>query len=421
MLKQRIIRGGTLLALLWASPLLAQTQTLQSLLQEYREASPSLKAEAFRVDALRENASRASAYPAPEISLEWGSQEGMYYGGVVVGQEFMFPGKRSAMEKAEAERVPMAKADYQGVAREGEFRIASYYLEIYELQQRERILDSTVTLVNSIQESARRRFETGMGSLEEIFRLQSERTKLRSDSLNLAGKTLEMRYMLSASVGDSLAPEIPDSIAFSLESLSLPTLDSLIKLSLTKPELVSMGAEKSMAAKELHAAQLQKMPDLMVQGKYMNMMGPDEWSVMVGVKMPIAPWSSMDYRSKEKAAKAKEQEAMAREQAMKNMFREEVRQAYSRYQIAEKRSQQINKEQVTAANSAFHATQIAYASGKSDLTMSLDALRMALMSWEMAVMARTNVIQSILNLEKTAGVSPGTWLLETTLIQGVSP
>jgi outer membrane protein TolC len=75
---------------------------------------------------------------------------------------------------------------------------------------------------------------------------------------------------------------------------------------------------------------------------------------------------------------------------------------------------------VTAEN-ALHSAQISYGNGKSDLTMSLDALRMSLMAKEELIMSHMSVIQSILNLEKSSGVTPGTWLLETTVSQGKSP
>jgi outer membrane protein TolC len=140
---------------------------------------------------------------------------------------------------------------------------------------------------------------------------------------------------------------------------------------------------------------------------------------MVGVKVPIAPWSSAQYRSEEGAAKAREKEAMAREQNMALMIEQDVRESVMRLQTAQDKLRQVLQEQVVTAQNALRSAQISYGSGKSDLTMSLDAVRMVLMAKEEAVMAHTGVLLATLNLEKATGVPPGTWLLESTSPQGV--
>jgi outer membrane protein TolC len=427
MAQQYFPRGSTTLALFLLAFFMVSASPLQDLLTKYRSASPSLRAEAARVESIREQAKVSTAYPAPELGLEWGSRavspgmsdETMYYGGLLVGQEFMFPGKRDAMQKAENERTNMAKADYEATEKNGAFRLAQFYLEIHMAQARRVVLDSTLTVVNLIRESAQRRFETGMGTMEDLFRLKAELARLRSDSLNIMGDERAMRVMLSASLGSSAPVLVSDSIDFEDEAANLPGIDSLLILAAKRPETASMAYGKRMAAYELDAAALRKMPDFMLQGRYMSMMGPDEWSLMVGVKIPVAPWSSSEYRFAENAAKAREHEAQAREQAMAIMLGQEVKEAYARYQTAQARLKQVKEEQVVTAENALRSAQISYGNGKSDLTMSLDALRMALMAWDESVMAHMNVLQAILNLEKSAGMNPGTWLMETTVPQGV--
>ena len=418
-----------LFAMLLLAFLPAHAASLQDLLAQYRTTAPSLKAEGSRVEALREQAKAASAFPAPELNFEWGSRAvspgmsnaTMYYGGLILGQEFMFPGKRDAMQKAEDERTNMALADSQALEKIGAFRLAQYYLEIHMVQQRKVVLDSTFAVIASILESAKRRFETGMGSMEDVFRIKAELARLRSDSLSLVGEDRAMRTMLCASLGTPTPVTVSERIDFKDDGATLPSLDSLLSLATHRPELAAMEAGKRMAANESNAARLRKLPDLMVQGKYMAMMGPSEWSLMVGLKVPVAPWASSEYQSAENAAKAREQEAASRKLAMETMFTQELREAYSRYQTAQVKLHQVREEQVATADNALHSAQTSYGNGKTDLTMSLDALRMALMAWEESVMAHMAVLQAVLKVEQTAGVAPGTWLLETTVSQGSAP
>jgi outer membrane protein TolC len=158
----------------------------------------------------------------------------------------------------------------------------------------------------------------------------------------------------------------------------------------------------------------------MLQGKYMTMMGPDEWSIMAGIKIPVAPWASSEYKSKESLARSKQREAELRINAMQIMFVQQIRESYIRYNNNLAKLEQVNREQVTTAENAWQAAQIAYGSGKADLTMSLDALRMALMAWDESIMAHMQVLQSILNIEKASGVSPGTWMKENWEHEGTS-
>ena len=412
-------KNATLLifiALLWGQ---LSAGSLQDLIQLFHQESPQKKAYAYAVEEAKARQASANALPAPELSLEWGnravspgmSDETMYYTGVIVAQELMWPGKRGSMQKAEAQRTQMASANYSGQILQSEFQIAQYYLEIHMAQQRLLIVDSTLKTMNAILESAQRRFETGMGTLEDLFRIKAEIAKLRTDSLDLLGEERAMRAMLYASVGVASGLDLSPDIDLS-DTAFLPSLDSLEKLAASRPEIHAMQAEKRMAQFEGKNAALQKMPDLMLQGKYMNMMGPDEWSLMAGIKIPVAPWSSSDYQSKASAAKARQQASEFQTQAMRVMVIQQVKESYARYHTALAKLEQVKNEQVATAENASRAAFTAYVSGKTDLSMSLDAVRMAWMAWDEYLMAHMQVIQAILNIEKAAGVSPGTWIRE---------
>jgi len=415
---------------IWITCLASQAiaTPLQDYLEQYYKNSPTLKAEASNVLAVKQQANAAGSYAPPEIGFEWGSKavapaasnESMYYGGITLGQEFMFPGKRDAMKKAEASRANMAQAEYLTTERNGAFRIAAAYLDIYMVQQRRQVLDSSLHLLASILESARRRFATGMTGMEDIFRLQAELARLHSDSMSLAGDDRAMQLMLCSILDTESSMSVPP-IHFNDTLTILPSADSLIILAHSRSEVKGMASATHMAQSEIDAARLRKIPDMMLQGRYMVMMGPPEWALMVGFKIPIAPWASNEISSAEGVAKSREQEAKNREQAMRLMVNHEIREALLRMETAHDRLVQVRSEQLTTAESALHSAVTAYSNNKSDLAMSLDAARMVLMAKEDIVMAKTNWLQAILTVEKAAGVRPGTWLPESSATDGVLP
>lgn len=405
----------------------AQAARLQDLLKIYQDSSPSLQAENARIESLRAQARAAGAYPAPELGIEWGSRavspgmsdETMYYQGLLIGQEFMYPGKIAAMRRAEESRVRMAQADSQATTRAESFRITALYLEIQMIQQRRVVLDSAMRVLGSLQESARRSLATGMNGMEDLFRLQAEHAKLRSDSLSLAGEEQAMGAMLAGVLGSNEPISWPTAISF--DPAPIPAPDSLLRLAQARPELASMQQGKQMAQSEAEAARLRKMPDLMVQGRYMRMMGPDEWSLMLGVQVPIAPWSISQSRASLAAAQARKREVQDRTRSMAQMIAQDLRANLARYQTAQARLQQIRQERIVTAQSALRASITAYGSGRSELSMVLDGLRMLLMAREEEAMAQNTFFQALLALENAAGTSPLTWLHETTSAQGNLP
>jgi len=268
--------------------------------------------------------------------------------------------------------------------------------------------------LRSLDESARRRFEIGMGGMEDVFRLQAEEARLRTDSLGLVGGERNARLMLCAYLGDSSQIEISPSIEFDDNASNIPSLDSMLTLAQNRPERKSMSSATRMAESEATSTRLRKLPDFMLQGRYMTMMGPDEFSVMLGVKVPIAPWSSAETRQAEIAAKTRIQEAAFREKNMSIMLAQEAREAMNQYETARQSLRQIQQNQVGAALNAMGASQTSYGSGKGDLSMTIDAMRMLLMAKEDEVMAKVSLFQALLNTEKASGQNPDAWLVETT-------
>lgn len=394
---------------------------LQSILAIYQQSSPALQAEAFAVQASKEEAERANGFPAPELGLEWGSRavspgmsnETMYYGGVLLSQEFMFPGKRNAMQQEGKSKTSMAQYNQQSMERAGAFRIASLYLEIAMEQGKGEILDSTLKIVTEMLVASESQISSGMGGMENHFRLQAELAKLRMDSVTLVGNIQTMRAMLSAEVGMDTLLNLPQKIQFHAIPIPLPPFDTLLSLQSRRPELLGMNAEIQMASSDKRSQDLARFPDLMVQGRYMGMMGPDEWSLMLGVKIPVAPWAYQEISSKASAAKSRIHATEARKKNMENMFRQQMRSAWIQMQTTLAKIEFLRNTELVAVNNAVQAAQNAWLSSKNELQMVLDAVRMKTMTKERLWMTEWEYYQAVLSLERNAGETPTTWLGET--------
>ena len=170
-----------------------------------------------------------------------------------------------------------------------------------------------------------------------------------------------------------------------------------------------MGEGVRMNRWELAAARRAIYPDFMVEGKWMSMMGPDEWSVMAGVTLPLAPWAWGNTGGAREQGRAKVREAESRKRAMENMVAAEVRQALAGVEAARSRRDLARDATVPQAEQTLLSTESAYRAGKTEFLMLLDAYRMLFMAKEEFYMAQADLHRGHAELQRAVGGSRPDW------------
>ncbi len=386
---------------------------VDSLVAEAHAKNPSLKASRHRQAAASADTRRAGAYAPPEIAGETGKRTvynahgpmSMTVNGLVLRQMVMFPGKVSAMEKAGQHQAAAYGWDTQTEAERLTLEVRSLYYELYMDQRKREINAENRRVMEKFVSVTRTQYEAGMGRMEDILRAQTELSRLRSEDVILSRKVRGMEAMLNAALdrppGTPLG-SIPDPEE---DKLNLPPVNSLEALALSlRPELKGMGEDVQMNQWELKAASREKFPDLMMEGKWMNMDGPDEWSVMVGITIPLAPWSSGSYRGAGEAARRKLDETREKEKAMKNMVRAEIHRAAADVEAARERLDLALGATAPQAEQTLLATESAYRAGKTEFLMLLDSYRMLFMAREDLYMARAELARGWAELERSVGL-----------------
>ncbi len=391
---------------------------LDSLLQWGFQHSPGLAAAQARIDWAMAGERRARAYAPPEIAVETGRKtigmmedpQSMSMTGVVVRQMFMNPGELSAMGDAEKARASMklhAKdGERQSLARD----IRKLYWDLYMLQGQWKVNRDHLRFVERGIEVVRRNYEVGMGRMGDILRAQTEVARLRSEALNLEQRHEGMEAMLESKLGMPLRPRFgwisePDGF-----SGPLPPEDSLIAWgSRLRPEIASMAANVEMAKKESLATKRSRYGNAMVEGKWMAMQGPDEWSIMAGITVPLAPWSRGESDGRREAAAAKVLEAEAKLQEMKNEVRAQIREALSAVQTARRLLALAEKVTIPQADQNLASAEASYRAGKMEFMMLLDAYHLAHMAHEERYMAMAKERQGWADLENAVGASSPAW------------
>ncbi|MGA2507502.1 MAG: TolC family protein [Chitinispirillaceae bacterium] len=388
---------------------------LNELLKEVLSGNPSLKAAGYKVTAASASAAAKKSLDPPQAAVEFyqapvtsfpnplKNQMEIDYS---LQQMFPFPGKLSSMSRAEKKRSEMLEADKQTLASDLIRDLKSAYYMLYLVDRRKEILLEKRDLLKNFEEIARKQYEVGMGSQSDILRGQTEVSLVVKDSIELEQNRISAIAMLNALRNKPTGAAIPSLPEIRPPSIEF-TIDKIMPLAETnRPELVSMKLNTVMQQAMLNAAKKEFYPDFMVRGTYKQMTDlPDDWALMVGLSIPVAPWSLNKTSAGARSSEALVSQSTQDYNAMRNMVASQIQDALAKVESNQAQIQIIRQTIIPQATQTLQSVVAAYQTGKQDFLMLIDAERMLLMAKEDYHMAVMNLLASQAQLERAVGLS----------------
>ena len=391
---------------------------LDELIAEVLQNNPQLRAARNQTAAARTRVDQVTSWDAPQVGVEFfqspiqsfpnplkNQMEMDYY----IQQMFPFPGKLSAMGKAAEATAGMFDKGTKALERKILRDLKSAYYELYLVQRKIQINAENQDLMRRFVDIANKQYEVGMGKQPDILRAQTELSTLINDGLNLQKEKRAIEAMINTIL--SRPANAPLGYVMDVEA-EIPqwTFEQLRPLALeARPELKAMNFNIEMNKAELLLAKREYFPDLMARVMYkdMAMTSNDFWSVMVGVSIPLSPWSSGKYTSKVQENELNVKRAEDDFSAMTNMALYEVQEANVKVQTNQNLVLLYKNTVIPQAEQTLQSTVAAYQTGKTEFLMLIDAYRMVLMSqldYHMSVM---NYMASQAALEQAVGLDIG--------------
>ncbi len=401
---QSIVRYAIALALFLPSLVWAQERKplkLDELISEALQNNPQLRAARNQTAAARTRVNQATSWEAPQVGVEFfqtpvqsfpnplkNGMETDYF----IQQMFPFPGKLSAMGNAAESNAKMIDQGYRGLERKVLRDLKSAYYELYLVQRKVQINAENQELMRRFVDITSKQYEVGMGKQQDILRAQTELSTLVNGGLNLQKEKQVVESMLNTIL--SRSPNEPLGYVPDIEA-DVPrwTLEELRPLALeSRAELKAMNFNIDMNKAELSLSKREYYPDLMARVMYkdMAMTSNDFWSVMIGVSIPLAPWSSGKYTSKVEENQLNVNRAEDEYASMRNMTLFEVQDALVKVQTNQNLVLLYKNTVIAQAEQTLQSTIAAYQTGKTEFLMLIDAYRMVLMSkldYHMSVMS----------------------------------
>ncbi|NTV51624.1 MAG: TolC family protein [Candidatus Firestonebacteria bacterium] len=392
------------------------SEMLDDLVSELLRVNPELQAAQASARVARAQAGLEGGLEAPQVGMDFfqipvasfpdpgkNNLEIDYF----AQQDVMFPGRLIALGTAENRRAAMREQEARMLAQRLVTNLKSAYYELYEVDRKLYINRQNLELMQQLQDLARKQYELGMGNQSDVLRAQTEFTSLQSTALILT----QARESLSAELVALLnrTSETPwdavPELTWSKQSWSLAQLKSLTEKN--QPELQAAQWGVEMARAERGAAFWGFFPDFMAKGMYKDMrgMGDNFWSLMLGVTLPIAPWSAPKTVSRYQQTQAALEAAQANLRQTQNRVQAQLRQTLGRVNANQALAELTEKTLLVQAEQTLQSTLAAYQTGKRDFMTLLDAYRLLWMARENRVMAVKNLMTSLADLEQAVGLN----------------
>jgi outer membrane protein TolC len=385
--------------------------TLGELLQEALEKNPELVALRAQVDVVRQRPGQERFLDAPMAEAQiwqWPfnsinpADTNMYM--FMVTQDLPGRGKRQLRAAVAEKDVALAESDIAIRARDVVNQIKQAYASLFIARKAIQVHLDSVELLRQIADVSQAKYTTGRISQQDVLKPVVELSRLHTDIIMFDEQaklaTARLNILLNRVPETPIGPLIEPQ-----EQTMLPATADLQRLALERqPELQRVRTEIERAEAELASVRSDYKPDFSVQGGYMLMpRGTDAWMGRVGITWPKAPWSrgKIDARVAEHTAAI--QAVRARTQAMENMIRLAVQEAYVRAKSAQDRAALLRTTIKPQSQQTLEVSRVAYQSDRVDFQALIDNQRVLLDVNLDYFRALSDFTQALADLERAVG------------------
>jgi cobalt-zinc-cadmium efflux system outer membrane protein len=277
--------------------------------------------------------------------------------------------------------------EFESAVLQTAFDVKRPYYQLHFLDERIRINNKMLTLMNNLEKIARALNESGKVTLQDVLRAQIEQERLKTEIANLEDSRNPLMAKLKTALGMSAdQPNPPVPVQFESTSLDMSSDKLLATAMAHNPKLKSMEAEVHAAEEGIHLAHLSRFPDFTIGLEGDVKSAPVLWRPKFEMTLPI--W--LDKIAAEIAsAQARKQAASARLSAEQIQLVVEFADKSYTYREAKRNLKLLDGNLLTKAQMSLDVARAAYSSAQIDFINLLEAERTLLQFQIAEVEART--------------------------------
>ena len=403
---------------LWLAPAAAGEQlgsNLAGLLDYAHEHNPGLAASRYEADAAQERTSSAGALPDPVLRTELmditnqgstsprllPSQTGNTR--YLLMQTVPWFGRRGLQRDiADAQAI---QADVQVTASWAELAtgIKQTYAMHYFATASEELAQQTLSLLDELEQIAQTRYANGLGSQQDVIRVQVEKTMLRSELIELQSEDHHTHARLNA----LLSRPVNAPLADPLQPRPMPSAAKLDETTLLE-RLRAQNPQLRIAEANIRSSE--KSRDLAYNNRYPGFtlgVAPNQyrdsvrtWDLMVEFNIPLQQASR---RAQEHEAEAMLAASNARKTALLDQIESSLSENLAALETARDTEVLIATRLLPQAELTYQSALTGYETGKVDFAMLIDAQRQRLKARQQQLQAQTDMQLRLADIEKLLG------------------
>ncbi|HEX9829561.1 MAG TPA: TolC family protein, partial [Bacteroidota bacterium] len=262
-------------------------------------------------------------------------------------------------------------------------------------------------LVELILSSAQTRYAVGGTSQQDVLKTNIELAKLKTKEASLRQEEIAAESMMRAILNRSSARPIGQISLEPVRTLRY-SVDDLLAFGLAnKPMLVHDSLSVHEQDLMVSLTRQEYLPDLSLSLEYVTspLLGHKQWSFMVGITLPFAPWTLGKASARVQEAQSERSMMASKYQASKNMLQARIREQYAAVKAYETEILYYENTILPQTRQSLQALMSEYQTGSASYLMLLDSYRMYQEISMDAAMARMKYEQSRARLEREVGVT----------------
>ncbi len=390
----------------------ARPLELGALLAEAQAANPLILAARARLRAAERVPAQAAALPDPSAGVSYTNDTltDLTLGDSIMSnvtvswtQEMPYPGKRRLAGDVARQETEVRSSDLEGTRLAVVAAVKKTYAELYWLDRARAIVEDGRGLLESYYATARRRYESGEGILENILKAQTELTRLDVDLAGIAQERRSAGARLSsllglpteAPFGPAVDPAVPAPIqGAALEQAALER----------SPQIRAFRAASRREEVRIELAERNLKPDFTWSAAYVHRGEIDPMAMgMFGVRLPA--WRK--HKQLEAVAQARhEAEAATHDLATAELqLVSEVRDLVARVERSRLQMRLYGEGVLPQARSALEAAAASYAVGQAEFVTLIADFRTVLESEREYELRRVEEATALAALEPLTGLT----------------
>lgn len=404
------IAAGPLLSLPRADA--GEPLTMDAAIEAALAANPELAAAGHAHDAARARPPQAATPPDPEFMVDFmgvpTNTADVTQGTVMymVEQRVPFPAKLVYGSQAERRAAEAALSRKEATAQEIVREVKQTYLDLWRLQEEERIERETLAILRQSKGSSEESYAALKGPLADPVRASVDMGEVEG-RLAVIGQD---RVAAIAALARLMAAEIDPSVRLSPTPSPPPPakLDDLIERAKgARPEIAEARGMTASEEARLSVAKSQYAPDLVLRGGFMdNPAGtPNAWYGRAGISVPL--WSLSKQRFGVRESKAMLARARSMQEAAELSTEADVKSAHARFIAARRVADVYGGTVVPRARLLVRSSQESYRSDKGDFLSVVDSIRSLNDAQLMLVRAKADAGKAYADLERAVGAPLG--------------